>query len=192
MISLQDSSDLTHFASTNLIEHGLLHGFLGRDFVAPPSDTVQISESFRDSFGYPLTLLHQVHGNVCVDESSQWEGGKALPEGDAFLFSRYSRDPRAFGVKTADCVPVVLVGERYCAVIHAGWRGLAAGILGKVSHQLAEHEDLRGVKALIGPAAGKDEYEVGLEVVQAIGSQAEYSSISHSKVLLDLEGTARN
>jgi YfiH family protein len=75
------------------------------------------------------------------------------------------------GVKTADCVPIIL-GDRStgaCAAVHAGWRGTLASILPRAVERMRDEygtrvEDLR---AAIGPAAGACCYEVGAEVIEA-------------------------
>jgi polyphenol oxidase len=75
------------------------------------------------------------------------------------------------GVKTADCVPVLLADARRgaCAAVHAGWRGTLAEI---VRHALARMREEFGtdpaeVRAAVGPAARACCYEVGPEVVEA-------------------------
>ncbi|HEX8355168.1 MAG TPA: peptidoglycan editing factor PgeF [Pyrinomonadaceae bacterium] len=75
------------------------------------------------------------------------------------------------GVKTADCVPVLLGDPRAgaCAAVHAGWRGTLAGI---VKHALARMREEFGtdpadVRAAVGPAALGCCYEVGRDVVEA-------------------------
>src|SRR5262249_36340758 len=71
-----------------------------------------------------LTTLKQVHSAICVRASG---APGVLGEGDALL----ENSPGAVvAVKTADCVPILLVDERQRAVaaIHAGWRGVVAGI----------------------------------------------------------------
>ncbi len=75
------------------------------------------------------------------------------------------------GVKSADCVPILLGDQRTgaCAAVHAGWRGTVARILERTIERMhAEYgtraEDLR---AAIGPAAGVCCYEVGAEVIEA-------------------------
>jgi YfiH family protein len=75
------------------------------------------------------------------------------------------------GVKTADCVPVVLGDERTgaCAAVHAGWRGTLASIVKHTLERMmkeygARAEDLR---AAIGPSALACCYEVGSEVIAA-------------------------
>lgn len=75
------------------------------------------------------------------------------------------------GVKTADCVPLLLADSRSgaCAGVHAGWKGTLAEI---VRHALAKMQtefgtDPRDVRAAVGPAARACCYEVGAEVVEA-------------------------
>jgi len=69
------------------------------------------------------------------------------------------------GVLVADCVPVVLVNSsrRRCALVHAGWRGLAAGVIARALESLG---DPRDVVAAIGPSISRERYEVGPEVAQ--------------------------
>jgi len=75
------------------------------------------------------------------------------------------------GVKTADCVPVLLADARTgaCAGVHAGWKGTLAEI---VRHTLNVMQaefgtDPRDVRAAVGPAARACCYEVGAEVIEA-------------------------
>lgn len=75
------------------------------------------------------------------------------------------------GVKTADCVPVLLADTRRRAVaaIHAGWRGTLALIIGKAIERMREEYGTQAadIRAAIGPAAGACCYEVGHEVIEA-------------------------
>ncbi|MCP5149459.1 MAG: peptidoglycan editing factor PgeF [Ectothiorhodospiraceae bacterium] len=73
-------------------------------------------------------------------------------------------------VLTADCLPVLLVDTRNRAVaaVHAGWRGLAAGVLERGVDALAGQPT--DVLAWIGPAIGPAAYEVGDEVRHAFVS----------------------
>ncbi|MEZ5176239.1 MAG: polyphenol oxidase family protein [Acidimicrobiia bacterium] len=69
---------------------------------------------------------------------------------------------------TADCVPLVLVGGETRAIVHAGWRGIAAGIIeiaGETMHEAGDPPS----RAVIGPHIGPCCYEVGPEVIDAIG-----------------------
>jgi YfiH family protein len=67
------------------------------------------------------------------------------------------------GVRTADCVPLVLIGEDWVGVAHVGWRGLASGIVERVLERLNIYEDIKNIFAFVGPAAKSCCYEVGSE-----------------------------
>ena len=75
------------------------------------------------------------------------------------------------GVKTADCVPVLLGDSRNraCAAIHAGWRGTLASIVTRTLERMSAKYGTRAedVRAAIGPAARACCYEVGSEVIEA-------------------------
>jgi len=74
-------------------------------------------------------------------------------------------------VLTADCLPVVLAHQSgsAAAVAHAGWRGLAAGVLEETVAALGEPGALH---AFLGPAIGPDAYAVGQEVRDAFARAA--------------------
>jgi purine-nucleoside/S-methyl-5'-thioadenosine phosphorylase / adenosine deaminase len=73
----------------------------------------------------------------------------------------------------ADCLPVALGGEGAVAMIHAGWRGLAAGVLEEGVRALGELNGGEGeIVAIVGPGAGPCCYEVGPEVHAALDPHA--------------------
>ena len=74
-------------------------------------------------------------------------------------------------VRTADCVPVVIHSGSAVAVVHAGWRGMAAGVVAAALRALATSGD-EAQRAAIGPSIGPCCYEVGDEVVAALGGRA--------------------
>jgi purine-nucleoside/S-methyl-5'-thioadenosine phosphorylase / adenosine deaminase len=78
-----------------------------------------------------------------------------LPEADGQATGRFGLTPLVF---VADCLPVALAGPRGVAMIHCGWRGMAAGI---VRHGTDEVE---ATAAAVGPSIGPCCYEVGDEV----------------------------
>ncbi|MGA8365060.1 MAG: polyphenol oxidase family protein [Solirubrobacteraceae bacterium] len=72
----------------------------------------------------------------------------------------------------ADCLPVALGGERAVAMVHAGWRGLAAGVLEQGVLALRTLGVEGDIAAIIGPGAGPCCYEVGPEVHGAFAPKA--------------------
>ncbi len=108
--------------------------------------------------GYaPKKWLEQVHGCrvVKVDDKT------ASCTADA-VWTDQTNSPCV--VLTADCLPIVLVAcdRPLAAVLHAGWRGLAADIIGETLRTLPA--DASGLRAWLGPAIGPDAFEVGPEV----------------------------
>jgi len=116
-----------------------------------------------------LTMLKQVHSAICVPA----EGRRGvLGEGDALV----EKTPGAvIAVRTADCIPILLVDERHRAVaaVHAGWRGTAARIVQHAITAMRQRfgTEAAGLHAAIGPGIGKCCYEVGPEVAAQFGAQ---------------------
>ena len=76
-------------------------------------------------------------------------------------------------VKTADCIPILLVDEEHRAVaaVHAGWRGTVAHIAQNAVHAMWQEfgTEARRLHAAVGPGIGKCCYEVGAEVAAQFG-----------------------
>jgi purine-nucleoside/S-methyl-5'-thioadenosine phosphorylase / adenosine deaminase len=97
----------------------------------------------------------------------------------------------ALAVLAADCVPVALADPRRgaLAVVHAGWRGVAGGIVGT---SLRSFEHPSEILAAVGPAIGVDHFEVGEDVVAVVASGTDGRAVvrrSGSRIYLDLPGT---
>lgn len=99
------------------------------------------------------------------------------------------------GVKTADCVPVLIGDSRTgaCAAVHAGWRGTLAGIVRHALTRLSREFGTKpeDVRAAIGPAALGCCYEVGAEVIEAFRAEfanadALFTPTSEGRALVDL------
>jgi YfiH family protein len=87
-----------------------------------------------------------------------------------------TREPGVLlGVKTADCVPVLLGDARTgaCAAVHAGWRGTLQEIVVRALSKMAEEFGTKAgdVRAAIGPAALGCCYEVGGDVIEAFSAR---------------------
>jgi hypothetical protein len=89
-------------------------------------------------------------------------------------------------VLTADCLPVALAANGTLAVVHAGWRGLAAGVLEEGVCALLELGGDGEIQAVIGPGAGPCCYEVGEEVHDVFGGRHRHA---HN---IDLKAIARD
>lgn len=102
--------------------------------------------------------LRQVHANAVADADV---ADDVQPEADGAV-TRASG--RVLAVLTADCLPVLLCADDGSAIgiAHAGWRGLAAGVIEATVTRLGVAPD--SVLAWLGPAIGPDSYEVGDEV----------------------------
>lgn len=82
----------------------------------------------------------------------------------------YSRSHKVLAIMTADCLPVLICNQQgtEIAAIHAGWRGLQAGIISNTVKQLAS--DPAELLLWFGPAIGPKHFEVGPEVYDAFVS----------------------
>ncbi len=123
-----------------------------------PADVTRNRALLRETLalpGEPL-WLSQVHGRVVVDAASAHQGTEA----DA----SFSTGPGVVcAVMTADCLPVLFADRAggAAAAAHAGWRGLAGGVL---EETVARFEVPSRVIAWLGPAIGPQAFEVGDEV----------------------------
>jgi YfiH family protein len=114
--------------------------------------------------GEPL-WLRQVHGAGVVDADAPAE--PIEPPADA---SVTIQPGRVLAIMVADCLPVVMSDERgsVLGVAHAGWRGLAGGVLENALRAMqAKQPAARGWRAWVGPGIGPAAFEVGEDVLQA-------------------------
>jgi YfiH family protein len=116
--------------------------------------------------------LRQVHGagvfRVDAAEDTAGGGHASEPEADAAVTST----PGAvLAILTADCLPVLFCADEggEVAAAHAGWRGLAGGVL--EATVAAMRTPPSQVMAWLGPAAGPEHYEIGVEVYEAFVAQ---------------------
>jgi YfiH family protein len=135
-----------------------LGGHVGDDATA----VAENRRALRDAAGLPAepVWLEQVHGTCVRDLDSQVPAHSAGPA-DAAV----TRQPgKVCAILTADCLPVLLAadtGDRVGAA-HAGWRGLAAGVIEATVAALGVPP--RQLLAWLGPAIGPRHFEVGAEV----------------------------
>ena len=107
--------------------------------------------------------LHQVHGCDVV-RADEFAEAREAPAADAST----ARSPsRVCAVLTADCLPVLLASRAgdVVGIAHAGWRGLAAGVIEATVRAMAS--DASQLVAWLGPAISARAYEVGADVRDA-------------------------
>jgi YfiH family protein len=118
--------------------------------------------------GRPLAGVRQVHGTVAhtVIPGRSDPDAATPPEADAIVAVGREVAPT---VLTADCLPVLLAGGVAVAAVHAGWRGLADGVVGAAVDAIRAAGDEGPLCAAVGPCARGCCYEVGEEVHDAFG-----------------------
>ncbi len=141
-----------------------LGGHVGDD----PTAVALNRRALKDAAGLPAepAWLEQVHGTHVMDLDSQTPTGVPGPGGPAGPSdAAVTRHPgRICAILTADCLPVLLAGDAgdRVAAAHAGWRGLAAGVIEATVAALGVPP--RQLLAWLGPAIGPRHFEVGAEV----------------------------
>jgi YfiH family protein len=163
----------------------LVHGFSTR----AAGDFSSLDREQLDWGGgkIPLAMLRQVHSDCLhvIRGSCENSRPSALPEGDALLSSEAGV---LLGIRTADCLPLLLVDSRskVVAAVHAGWRGSAKRIGAKTVEKLRNQFGTRpeDIEVLIGPGIGPCCYEVGGEVAAEFDGAV---SRRGRRVYLDIE-----
>jgi len=126
----------------------------------------------RELVDLPWTMLDEHHGTIVARVEAPGEHDGA--PGDIAI----TAVPGAvLGCWVGDCAPVVLIGERReVAVAHAGWKGLAAGVLDAAVDAFTEPV----VAAVLGPCIGPCCYEFGIDDLRAVaaGVHADAASVS--------------
>ncbi len=155
------------------------------------ADVRENRRRIRDFFSLPdePLWLNQVHGIKVSDCSDTTPD----PQADG----SYARGfDRVCAVLTADCLPILLCdrGGQEVAALHAGWRGLAAGVI--ESALTLFHSPPEQLMACLGPAIGAGAFEVGEEVRELFCQQHEDQDLiteSHREGhwFADLQGLAR-
>lgn len=126
-------------------------------------------EILAAAIGVPLEAVvqgRQVHGTRVERRAT---AGGAIEEADG----QATAEPGlAALVLAADCLPIALIAPGAVAMVHAGWRGLAAGVVEEGVRAVRELGGETEVQAAIGPGAGGCCYEVGEDVAAAFGRPA--------------------
>lgn len=139
-----------------------------------PQHVAENLRRFAEAVGFNLAALHQVfqvHGRA-VHRPGRGEspGQSVRVEADAVLAAEAGV---AAGIRVADCVPVLLGDTETgrAVAVHAGWRGVVAGVVAEAVASL-ETTQPGSLVAAVGPCIGACCFEVGDEVAEAIAGAA--------------------
>ncbi len=166
---------------------------LGRSTGDDPEHVDRNRELLRAAVPAEPRWLRQVHGATVVDAAQV----AAPVAADA----SFTAEPNVVCVvSVADCLPVFFADRqgRAVAVAHAGWRGLAAGVLQATAYALRARlgdADAR-VHAWVGPGIGPGHFEVGADVLDAMErtlprAREAFAPIAGGKFRADLPALAR-
>ena len=148
---------------------------LGGEGVDAPAAVLENQRRFARALGAQPVWLQQVHGtDVLHLTADHLAPGAALPRADASITTTPGI---ACAVLVADCLPVLLCSAdgRAVGAAHAGWRGLAGGVLDNTVAALCAAAGCAPDQLLawLGPCIGQDAFEVGADVLQAFGVDSE-------------------
>ncbi|MBN2341721.1 MAG: polyphenol oxidase family protein [Deltaproteobacteria bacterium] len=172
--------------SVMLTEAGVVHGFTtGTDFSTAAGFSA-LKETLQPT--QPIYKMKQVHGNKVLVTSemppSEWTEAAEL-EGDAVIADTAA----VAGVVTADCVPILVSCKQsgLVAAVHAGWRGLKAGIVRQtIKAMMHRGASIGGMVCAIGPCICLNCYEVSKDVADLFPESSDPIKGSKDKYLLDL------
>lgn len=152
------------FTSTRLhgVSKGIYHGLNLAQHVHDSPIAVQANrELLHEQFHLPQTVkwLQQVHGNDVLDATLMENNAP----GDAVYATKTQT---VCAVLTADCLPILLCNKQgnKIAAVHAGWRGLASGIIQRTVERLSEPANELFV--WLGPAIRVKHFQVGTDVYE--------------------------
>ena len=163
-------------------------------------DAVVVAHNQRlvaQAIGATPVYLNQVHGREVVRlTAADARPDAAIHTADASI----TTEPGiACAAQVADCLPVLFAapGARAVGAAHAGWRGLALGVLEATLHRVCEAAgcEPREVQAWLGACIGPTRFEVGPDVLaafEATPGSARFRPHGPGKWLADLPGLARD
>ena len=194
MTTREGGTSAGRFASMNLREG------LGDDAAAVQANQVMLAHAIDAA---PV-WLRQVHGARVVRLTvADAQPGAPVHAADAAVTTEAGI---ACVVQVADCLPVLFAAADGSAVgaAHAGWRGLAAGVLEATATSVAQAAGCTTgeIRAWLGPCIGPARFEVGADVLEAFGVAADALGVTSGpqrfrpgvpgKWLADLPGLARD
>ena len=157
---------------------------LGGEGMDAAAAVLENQRRFAQALGAQPVWLQQVHGaEVLRLTAEHLRLGAPLPQADASICTEAGI---ACTVLVADCLPVLLcsLDGRAVGAAHAGWRGLAGGVLDHTVAALCEAAGCAPGELLawLGPCIGPDAFEVGADVLQAFGADPQQPSAADARL----------
>jgi YfiH family protein len=164
---------------------GRAEGDLGRTFGEPSASALANRAALIAGLHLSgIAVTHQVHGVEVAAVPAPLRG---------YVVSQQQADAQVtaltgtgVAVHVADCLPIAIAGVGGVAMVHAGWRGLAGGIVANAVDVLRAGGVDGAIEAAIGPGAGACCFEVGPDVLEAFRAYD-----ANDGRLLDLAAIAR-
>jgi polyphenol oxidase len=179
---------------------GPWQGFnLGSHVGDDPAHVAANRERFAERLGATPMFMNQIHGQHVVRLSAADRSSSVIHDADA----AFTTEPGiACTVMVADCLPLLMAAPegRGVAAAHAGWRGLAHGVVDAAALALCEAAacDPQDLRVWLGACIGPDRFEVGADVLRAFDAppgdplfKASAPAGQAPKWLADLAGLAR-
>jgi YfiH family protein len=143
---------------------------LGRFTDDDPASVERNRDSLQTAHGVRFAYGRQVHGTRVLVADAATEAGTMPADADGQATARPGLAPM---VLTADCLAVAIAGRGAVAMVHAGWRGLADGVIAEGVRVVRRLDGGGSLAAAVGPGAGPCCYEVGDEVRAAFAEEGE-------------------
>tara|TARA_Y100001968_G_scaffold174921_1_gene160335 strand:+ start:184 stop:885 length:702 start_codon:yes stop_codon:yes gene_type:complete len=125
-------------------------------------------------------MTKQIHSNKVIDASDA--KSPPWPEADAIVSN--GRGKQSLWIYTADCIPILFADTKTgkVAAVHAGWKGIANGLLGKtISKMESNGSNKRDLIIALGPSISPSKYQVEEDVVILISGSIDNKIISDAK-----------
>ena len=147
--------------------------------LGPPSPVVPPEERMKrilTSLTPDITAIRwgeQIHGrlaaSIACEPGGRLEHASCVGRCDALITAEVGV---GLAVWTADCVPILMRGDGVVAAVHSGWKGAAEDVAGATIRRFEIEYGVPAerIQALLGPAISGPNYEVGMEVVEALAT----------------------
>lgn len=135
-----------------------------------------------------LVLLNQIHSNKVIEINQQ--NKRMLFSADAMITKV---GDIVLGIMTADCAPIVFIGNKFVGIAHVGWKGLVNGIIDKTVELLKINgEKIQNLRCIVGPHLSSSYFEVKHDFISNLkklkNESENFIKIKKKKLYFDFSG----